>query len=38
MDRAAWFPLDQAAVKLTRGQVPILQDLTEALTQAQTER
>jgi predicted NUDIX family NTP pyrophosphohydrolase len=38
MDRAAWFPLDQAAVKLTRGQVPILQDLTEALAQAQTER
>jgi predicted NUDIX family NTP pyrophosphohydrolase len=38
MDRAAWFPLDQAAVKLTRGQVPILQDLTEALAQVQTER
>jgi predicted NUDIX family NTP pyrophosphohydrolase len=31
MDRAAWFTLDQAAIKLVKGQVPILQALTGAL-------
>jgi predicted NUDIX family NTP pyrophosphohydrolase len=31
MDRAAWFPLDQAAIKLVKGQVPILTALTDAL-------
>jgi predicted NUDIX family NTP pyrophosphohydrolase len=37
MDRAAWFDLDQAAVKLVKGQVPILHLLTDALA-TQTER
>jgi predicted NUDIX family NTP pyrophosphohydrolase len=31
MDRAAWFDLDQAAIKLVKGQVPILQALRTAL-------
>ena len=31
MDRAAWFDLDQAAIKLVKGQVPILHALTAAL-------
>jgi predicted NUDIX family NTP pyrophosphohydrolase len=32
MDRAGWFDLDQAAVKLVKGQVPILRALTDALS------
>jgi predicted NUDIX family NTP pyrophosphohydrolase len=31
MDRASWFSLDEAAVKLVKGQVPILTALTDAL-------
>lgn len=31
LDRAGWFPLDQAAVKLVKGQIPILQALLDAL-------
>jgi predicted NUDIX family NTP pyrophosphohydrolase len=32
MDQAAWFTLDQAAIKLVKGQVPILQALTSTLS------
>jgi len=31
MDRAAWFTLEQAAIKLVKGQIPILDALTTAL-------
>jgi predicted NUDIX family NTP pyrophosphohydrolase len=31
LDRAAWLPLDLAATKLTKGQVPILQALVAAV-------
>lgn len=31
MDRAAWFTLDQAAIKLVKGQLPILTALTHQL-------
>ena len=32
MDRAAWFTLDVAALKLVKGQIPILAALTSALS------
>jgi predicted NUDIX family NTP pyrophosphohydrolase len=34
MDRAAWFGLEEASVKLVKGQVPILAALTDALSRA----
>ena len=33
MDRAGWFDLDEAAVKLVKGQLPILKALAEALAE-----
>jgi predicted NUDIX family NTP pyrophosphohydrolase len=34
IDRAAWFTIDEARVKLSRGQVPLLDALLAALSQA----
>jgi predicted NUDIX family NTP pyrophosphohydrolase len=34
IDRAAWFPLDEARVKILSGQVPFLDELARKLREA----